>query len=399
MPTLLLLGGSKQQVVAIDTAKRLGCRTILCDYLDDNPGQHHADAFYLVSTTDKDAVLEIAKREKIDGVIAYASDPAAPTAAYVAEKLGLPGLPYSMAMNFCEKHLFRKFLSENGFNVPRSVEIVKGEPLDEDRFASLHLPVVVKPTDSSGSKGVTVVRDAHLLHAAIEEAWGFSRNDVLIVEEFIERDHPHVIEAELIVHDGAVKTWGIINSIRDAESNPLLPAAYSFPLEVTEEQRSIVEREISALVKASGMKSGSFNIEMIIDKTGRLFFLDAGPRNGGNMLPDYISLICGGDVVEAAIKNALGWKLDESICLDVGASQCWGLVVLHSPVDFTFEGLRYSDLARRCLVKEVVFAKPGDRISAFKVCTAAFGFVFLKFDSEKEKRDVMNHLEEHVWLS
>ena len=90
MKKLLLLGGSAQQVVAIETAKRLGYSTVLCDFLPDNPGQLVADKFYLVSTTDRDAVLAVAKKEKIDGILAYASDPAAPTAAYVAEKMGLP---------------------------------------------------------------------------------------------------------------------------------------------------------------------------------------------------------------------------------------------------------------------------------------------------------------------
>lgn len=70
---LLLLGGSAQQVIAIKTAKRLGCETILCDYLPDNPGRCEADRFYLISTTDEQAVLEVARREQVDGVLAYAS--------------------------------------------------------------------------------------------------------------------------------------------------------------------------------------------------------------------------------------------------------------------------------------------------------------------------------------
>ena len=90
---ILLLGGSSQQIIAIKTAKRLGLYTVLCDYLIDNPGQYEADKFYLVSTTDKDTVLKVAKQEKVDGVLAYASDPSAPTAAYVAEKMGLPTNP------------------------------------------------------------------------------------------------------------------------------------------------------------------------------------------------------------------------------------------------------------------------------------------------------------------
>ena len=107
---ILLLGGSAQQIVALKTAKRLGYYTVLCDFLTDNLGQYEADKFYLVSTTDKNAVLEVAKKERIDGVLAYASDPAAPTAAYVAEKMNLPGNPYQSVEILCNKDQFRHLL-------------------------------------------------------------------------------------------------------------------------------------------------------------------------------------------------------------------------------------------------------------------------------------------------
>ena len=120
MKKILLLGGSAQQVVAIETAKRLGYYTVLCDYLDDNPGQYVADKFYLTSTTDKEAVLKVAMDEEVDGVLAYASDPAAPTAAYVAEKMSLPGNPYESVDILCNKDKFRKFLEENNFCTPNA---------------------------------------------------------------------------------------------------------------------------------------------------------------------------------------------------------------------------------------------------------------------------------------
>ena len=118
MKKILLLGGSAQQIVAIETAKRLGYHTILCDFLSDNPGQYVADKFYLVSTTDKEAVLKVALDENVDGVLAYASDPAAPTAAYVAEKMELAGSPYESVDILCNKDKFRSFLSQNGFCTP-----------------------------------------------------------------------------------------------------------------------------------------------------------------------------------------------------------------------------------------------------------------------------------------
>lgn len=395
-PAVLLLGGSEQQIIAIETAYKLGYRTVLCDYLEDNPGQAYADSFYLVSTTDKEAVLSVARKECVDGIVAYASDPAAPTASFVSEELDLPGLRYSMALNFCEKHRFRTFLSDNGFNVPRSLEFNVDEGVAADAVEAFRFPVVVKPTDSSGSKGVTIVRSRNELEGAVEAAKVYSRNRVLIIEEFIERAHQHVVEAELTVSGGEVVTWGLINSIRDTESNPLLPAAYSYPLELDYAQKSIVKEEIAALIHASGMQAGSFNIEMIIDADGRLFFLDAGPRNGGNMLPDFISMIARGDIVEATLRMAMGERPGSEIALDGEEGGFWGLVVFHSSQDGVFSHVDYSSTARNSLVKECMFVEPGDEVKRFVTCDKAFGFAFLHFEKEQEKLDVMNDLGRHV---
>ena len=152
MRKILLLGGSAQQIIAIETAKRLGYYTVLCDYLTDNPGQYHADKFYLISTTDKEAVLETAQEEKIDGVIAYASDPAALTAAYVAEKMELPGNLFESVEILCNKDRFRKFLRQNGFNAPKSFCFEKADDV-KLRIKEFDFPVIIKPVDSSGSKG------------------------------------------------------------------------------------------------------------------------------------------------------------------------------------------------------------------------------------------------------
>ena len=120
MKKILLLGGSTQQIPAIEYANEQGYYTVLCDYLADNPGQDYAKKFYCVSTTDKDAILEVAKNEKVDGVVAYASDPAAPTATYVAEKLGLPTNPYKSVEILAFKDKFREYLRENNFNCPKA---------------------------------------------------------------------------------------------------------------------------------------------------------------------------------------------------------------------------------------------------------------------------------------
>ena len=387
---ILLLGGSAAQLIAIEKAKSLGYYTVLCDYLPDNPGQKIADSFHLVSTTDKDAVLQVALQEGIDGIVAYGSDPAAPTAAYVANAMNLPGMDYNLVRHFCEKHLFREFLIDHRFNVPKWMEIHAPYEIEEDAIVSLHFPIIVKPTDSSGSKGITIVENRTELVPAIDYAKEYSRNGTLIIEEYILRDHPFVIEAEIFALNGKVVTWGLINSIRDTASNPLLPAAYSYPLELSESRKQLVKAEISRLVATTGSTSGAFNIEMVIDKHDRLYFLDAGPRSGGNMLPEFISMIARKDIVEATIKSAMGDDTSNlDVSLDGEEGGYWGLGVLHTTREGKYEGVVYSDKAKAALVREEIQKKCGDQVHPFRRCNDLIGLNILHTVSRKDMNEVM----------
>ena len=214
MKKILMLGGSAAQVVAIRKAKELGYYTVLCDYLPDNPGQYAADKFYQVSTIDREAVLRVARAEAVDGVIAYASDPAAPTAAYVAEKMGLPTNPLRAVEILCNKDLFRAFLSSHGFNTPKAAGFDdRTEALNS--LGSFRLPVIVKPVDSSGSKGATVLRNPDKAGEAVDFAFSFSRAHRIIIEEFIVKKHPYLIGGDIFVSDGKVIQWGLMNCHRD----------------------------------------------------------------------------------------------------------------------------------------------------------------------------------------
>lgn len=388
MKKILLLGGSAQQVIAIETAKKLGYYTVLCDYLPDNPGQFSADKFYLVSTTDKEAVLKVAMEEEISGIVAYSSDPAAPTAAYVAEKMELPGIPYETAHSFCEKHLFRKFLEDNGFNVPKAVALDKNASLSA--LSGMSFPLIIKPTDSSGSKGVTVIEAPEEFESALSYAREFSRNGVQIAEEFIQRDHPHVIEAEIFAVDGEVKVWGLMNTVRDKYTNPLLPAAYGYPLSVSDDRFELVKSEVSRLVKCSNVKYGAFNIEMIITRENKLYFLDAGPRNGGNILPEFIGGIKNQNLVEATIYAAMGeYEKLKDLSLDGKEGGFWGMSVLHTASDGILDRVEYSELAKKCLFREEFFIKPGSEVHSFKVSRNAVGLSLFKFPDEETRDRVL----------
>ena len=392
MSKILLLGGSAQQVVAITTAKTLGYYTVLCDYLPDNPGQYEADQFYQVSTTDKEAVLQVAKKERIDGVLAYASDPAAPTAAYIAEQLGLPGNPAVAVEILCNKDKFRSFLKNNGFNAPISRGYSDKQTAMNDVFI-FHLPVMVKPVDSSGSKGATVLYSWSDLSGALDFAFSFSRSHRIIIEEFIERKHEYLIGGDIFIIDGQVELWGLLNCHRDKSVNPLVPVGKSYPLLLDEKDVQNVKNTLQRLVTALGLKAGSINVELVIDKNDKIWPIDIGPRAGGNMIPDFLGMIFGIDIVKMSVLAAMG----QPVLCSAGTSEVfYATHNLHSAINGKFVGVRYSDKIRPHVMREYIYKKKGDPIEFFDNAAKAIGIVFMKFDTENQMQSFLQDINSHI---
>ena len=392
MKTLLLLGGSDQQVVAIETAKRLGYRTVLCDFLPDNPGQYTADKFYLVSTTDREAVLEVAKKENVDGVLAYASDPAAPTAAYVAETLGLPTNPSSAVETLCNKDLFRDFLRENGFNTPVSKGYRNAEAVSAD-IPMFHLPVIVKPVDSSGSKGATVLHSWEGLDKALAFAFSFSRAHRIIVEEFIEKKHPYLIGGDIFVSDGKVIFWGLLNCHRDERVNPLVPVGKSYPLLLEKDDVRHVQETLQSMIEKLGIRFGSMNVELVIDKNDRVWPIDVGPRAGGNMIPDLLGMIFGVDLVSMAVQSAMGEPLQFEAKEPSGY---YATHNLHSIRDGTYKQILFSDELKSYLKKICLYKKSGERVERFDNASKCLGIIFMEFPHAGVANRIMDNIEKYI---
>lgn len=392
MKKILLLGGSSQQVIAIEKAKELGLYTLLCDYLPDNPGQYHADKFYQESTTDKERILKIAQEEKIDFIISYASDPAAPTAAYVAEKMGLPTNPYKAVETLCNKDLFREFLATHGFNTPRAFGFTsKEEALDD--IKNFTLPIIIKPVDSSGSKGATVIRGEENIETAIDYAFSFSRGHRIIIEEFIEKKHPYLIGGDIFVSDGKVIQWGLMNCHRDASVNPLVPVGKSYPplLEPTDLQA--VKDTLQRLVTELGIQFGPMNVELIVDADNRVFPIDIGPRSGGNMIPDLLGMIFKCDVVEMSVRAAMGQSVGTE--LD-GGIPYFATLNLHSNRIGKFERIEFDQEIERYIIRKNIYKKYGDDVNYFANAANALGIIFFKFPDERTMIDMEEHMNKHV---
>ncbi len=394
MKKLLLLGGSAQQVVAIETARRLGFYTVLCDYLPDNPGQYAADKFYQTSTTDKEAILAVARQEAVDGVVAYASDPAAPTAAYVAEVLGLPTNPYASAQILCNKDMFRKFLRENGFHTPEAVGCHSEEEV-VDAIGRLPLPLIVKPVDSSGSKGVTVIRDKVQAQEAARYAFQFTRCKRVIVEQFLEKKHPYLIGGDIFVYNGKVIQWGLMNCHRDSQVNPLVPVGKSYPCQLSEEDLDLVKVTLQRLVDKLRIQAGPMNVELIVDRENRVWPIDIGPRSGGNMIPDLLGNIFSTDVVEMSVRVAMGMELTPNT---QPAAPYFATHNLHSPKAGRFEAVEISESLQPYVIRSCIYKKPGDEVEYFDNAAKALGILFFRFPDEGTMMQYLNSINDHIHI-
>ncbi len=392
---ILLLGGSAQQVIAIQKAKELGLYTVLCDYLSDNPGQYVADKYYNISTTDVESVYNVAKSENVDGILAYASDPAALPAAIVCERLGLPTNPAKSVEILGLKYPWRIFLSTHGYACPKSVSISPNISLRnfESLIKDFTFPIVIKPTDSSGSKGVSVLEDLQLFDKAIKWADLYSRNKVLLAEEYIKRGFPHVIGGDIFVWNGEIVLYGEMCCIRDYKNSPLIPIGKKKPSGLNSYQIEKVHSELQRIIKDLSIKFGELNIEIILDNNNDVHFLELGPRAGGNMIPVQLSDAFGIDLIKANIQAAMGIEPDFIKKQIKENSGCFMHYVLHSYKNGIYKGIYIDKSIKDYIYREVIYKKEGDLVEKFDGAGKAVGIIFLHFDNENQMNNVCEEID------
>jgi biotin carboxylase len=392
MKKILFLGGAPTQIPPLKYASEQGHYVITCDYLPENPGHKLADEYHNVSTTDKEAVLKLAEQLKIDGIVAYASDPAAPTAAYVAEKLGLPGNPYKSVEILARKDLFRAFLAENGFNVPRSQSFYT---LDEAKtwLDKIGVPAFVKPVDSSGSKGVTNLKNKDHLEEAFQHALQFSREKKVVVEEAIVRSG-HQVAGDGFIVDGELvfRCWADENF--DDLCNGLVPIGQSFPTSHPKEWLDIAHAESQRLLTLLGMKTGALNFDFLFDQDGKFYFLELGPRNGGCQIPEVIRYSTGVDLIKYTVDAAIG--LDCSSLSMTPSKGYWSSYMLHSQQDGVFKEIYLSDRAKKYIVEQDIYVSPDDKVFKFSGSHHTLGTMILQYSTLEEMMEMLDHMEKDI---
>ena len=385
---VLILGASPFQLAPIRYAKAQGYHVITCDYLPANPGHRLADESHNVSTTDREAVLALARRLRIDGIVAHASDPAAPTAAYVAQALGLPGNPLHAVETLSFKDRYRDLQHAHGFHAPRH-RCADSLESAQAALEALGLPVMVKPVDSSGSKGVGRVDTPGQLDAAYARALAYSRCGRVLLETWVERSG-HQIAGDGYVRDGKL----IFHCLAQEHFNPCAgrytPVGESFPLRIAPPLLARVTAEIQRLIDRVGMREGALNFDVMIDTEDRVHLMEVAARSGGNLIPEVIRHATGVDLVPHIVEAALG-----RVPAPLVQQECrghWAGVVVHAEREGRFEGLQLSP--ELDVVERHLFVQTGARVRVFEGTHNTLGMLILKFASHEAMMSAMSRMRE-----
>lgn len=366
--TVLILGAGIYQVPLIRQARQMDLRILVASCRGPYPGFGLADRAFFADTTDTDAILALARAERIDGICTTGTDVALAALGRVTDSLQLPGPSARAASIATNKILMRRAGHAAGVRMPCYREVSN---LEQAHHAARELgfPVMVKAVDSSGSRGIVKVTDQTSLPAAVEKAQAVNRHDAFLVEEFIEGVD---CGAEAFVHDGRVVflllTGGLV-FCGDAH----VPIGHYLPHPDASRLQPDLREQVERCVQAAGVNHCAMNFDFILSK-GQIHVIEFGARAGATCLPELISIHTGVNYYEQMLRTAMG----RIPAFDVQPGPACAAQLLFSHRDGHLVECRNENPADAGTVDISFDCRPGDRVNRFRVGPDRIGQVIVR---------------------
>ena len=300
MQKIAIIGASYLQQPLVEKAKDMGVFSICFAWQKDAVCADVCDRFYPISIVEKEKILEICQQEQVDGICTIASDVAAPTVAFVAEKMGLPGNTHQSAVKANNKFLMREAFIKGNVPCPWYKMVTSPDGINP---SSLPYPLIVKPSDRSGSLGVEKVNNSTQLISAINKAVAVSFKKQAMVEEYIEGRE---ISVEFISYKGLHYPLTITDKIT-TEAPHFVELEHHQPSTLSQKMYSSIYEITQRALSSLGITDGASHSEFKITADGRIYIMEIGARMGGDFIgSDLVRLSTGYDFLKGVIDTALG---------------------------------------------------------------------------------------------
>ncbi len=305
MRKIMILGASIYQVPLIKKAKEMGLYVVCVSIPGDYPGFKYADKVYYINTRDEEGVLKAAKDEQISGVCTTGTDVALKAVGYVNDKLKLNGVSFASACICTDKALMKECFTKHSVN---TAKFAKAYSFNEAKlfYAMLGCAVIIKPVDSSGSRGISKATNYEELEAAYKKATSMTKKEYVIIEQFLEG---YEIGVDAFVVKGKVLFTAIHGKVNYDNGSTCVPVGHYFPFEASDDLIKKIEEECKKVIVAVGMNDCSVNMDVMISG-GEPYILEASGRCGATCIPELISLYYDFDYYKQMISCALGDKVE-----------------------------------------------------------------------------------------
>ena len=381
---VLILGATVNQLPFVFLTKQRNHIAITMDNIPQSLCHKYSDVFANVSTVERELVLEYAIREKIDAIITCASDVALPSMAYVSEKLGLPSVSLDSVTTTVNKGQFRAFLLEHDFHTPQ-YHVFSDVPTAMQKMQTLTGKWILKPTDSSGSKGIYFIdfsQPPKDLQGLTQAALGFSRTHTVIIEEFIEGINCSI---DGFINNGHIDKFCITNKLL----TPLpyrTPIAHILPSKLSAQEYQAIKAQLVRILGLLKARTTPFDFDIVVDPQGRIFILEMSLRIGGNGIPKLIRYSEGYDLYDAALACALGEPISAPSALPPASFT--GVFLICSETKGKLKAIASKAALEgkygTCL-KEVIYdIEVGDDVEAFISGNHRLGHFILQCESEEK---------------
>lgn len=311
MSGVLFVGAGRDQRAAIVQARERGLQVVAVDSDPQALGLGHADAAEIADVDDASAIEEIARRHAVNGVLTFALDRAVPVVAAVTERLGLPSIGSNVAHRFTHKLAMRRTLAEEGLPQPAFAAV---RTLAEGRAAidTVGLPAVLKPVDSEGQRGLFLVEEPGDLESNLHAALAESRGHEALLEAYVDGTEMNAI---VVVRGGEPRLVTLSDRLRAAGLGFGVALAHVYPAGIHSDRLATAERLAERSVATLGLRDGVALCQLLAATEGEILLLGAAAGVPGGQMVDLVRHAVGVDLVELALRFALGDDVPDEIVL------------------------------------------------------------------------------------